>query len=343
MYRKLTIAFVLGLAASAAPAYAEGKLNIFNWAGYTPPDVVERFEKETGIDVTIDTYDTNESMLAKLKAGGGDFDIIVAGHNFVPLLRDEKLAQKIGLAQLANYDNLKPDFIKPSYDPDGDYSAPWQGGSTSFLVDTAVYDKPIDSYETLFNPPPELQGKAGMLKGAADLIPVAEQYLGIPFCTEDPAELQKVLDLLLAQKPNVKVYSGGASLREQMVSGELAITQNYSGQALRSRRAKSTLSYIYPKEGVQTWQDVQLIPAQAQNYENARKWINFTMQPDVAAMISNHAGYANGIKGGDAGMKEELRTAPEINIPEGIPTKPTETCTPKGNELQDRIVTQLLQ
>ncbi|MFV0475145.1 MAG: extracellular solute-binding protein, partial [Pikeienuella sp.] len=197
----LGIVTTLGLAALGGAAMAEGQLNIFNWAGYTPPDVVERFEKETGIDVTMDTYDSNETLLAKLQAGGGDFDIIVAGHSFVPLMVGEKLVQTVKLSEMENYGNLKPEFINPSYDPEGEFTAPYQGGSTAFMVDTAVYDKPIDSYEILFNPPPELEGKIGMLKSAPDVVMLAAQYLDLPFCSDDPATLQQVLDLLMEQKP----------------------------------------------------------------------------------------------------------------------------------------------
>ncbi|MFU0507553.1 extracellular solute-binding protein [Pseudaminobacter sp. NGMCC 1.201702] len=331
------------LTVTTIAAQAEGKLNIYNWAGYTPPELVEKFEKETGIDVTIDTYDSNETLLAKLKAGGGGYDIIVTAHTFIEVNAKEGLIQKFNPKDLPNFKYLDKKFVDPSWDPEGQYSLPYQWGTTSFAVDTAVYDKPIDSFETLFNPPAELAGKVGMLKGGSDLIAMAELYLGVPLCSEDPAEMQKVLDLLLAQKQSVKVYAGAAALRDQMVSGEIAMTSNYSGQVQRARADKKTVQYIYPKEGVIAWVDALAIPADAKNLENARKFADFLLAPENAGALSNHAGYSNGSVGSQEFMKPELIEAPELNVPEGIKTEPMKTCSPAANELEAQIMTQLMQ
>ncbi|MGE0007641.1 MAG: extracellular solute-binding protein [Parvibaculaceae bacterium] len=337
------IAMLAFSAAMTGAANAEGKLNIYNWAGYTPPDLVEKFQKETGIEVTIDTYDTNETLLAKLKAGGGGYDIIVTAHTFIPIDAKEGLIQKFNPQELPNYSHLDKRFDRPSWDPEGQYSLPWQWGTTSFVVDTAVYDKPVESLETLFDPPPELAGKVAMFKGASDLMVLAELYLGVPFCSENPAEMQKVLDLLLAQKPAVKVYAGAAAIREQMVSGEIAMGSTYSGQAKRTRADKASVKYIYPKEGVVTWVDALAIPADARNFENARKFANFILDPANAGALSNHAGYANGSVGSEKFMNEDLLKAPEINVPAGVKTFPMQTCSQKAVELETRIMTRLLQ
>ncbi len=331
------------LAAATGSAHAEGKLNIYNWAGYTPPDLVEKFQKETGIEVTLDTYDSNETLLAKLKAGGGGYDIIVAGHVFIDVFAKEGLIQKFNPKDLPNFHYLDKRFVDPVWDPEGQYSIPYQWGTTSFAVDTAVYDKPIDSYETLFNPPPELAGRVGMFKNNTDLMALAELYLGVPFCSEDPAEMQKVLDLLLKQKPSVKVYTGAAALREQIVSGEIAMANNYNGQTQRARRDKSTVKYIYPKEGVVAWVDSLAIPADAKNFENARKFVNFLLDPENAGALSNHASYANGSIGSEKFMKPELADAPELHLPEGIKAVPMKSCSPAANDLEVQITTQVLQ
>lgn len=340
-YRIVALAGVS--AALAGTAQAAGKLNIYNWAGYTPPDLVEKFQNEYDVQVTIDTYDTNETLLAKLKAGGGGYDIIVTAHTFIPIMAKEGLIQKFNPQELANYSHLDKRFVNPSWDPEGQYSLPWQWGTTSFAVDTVVYDKPIDSFETLFNPPPELAGKVAMFKGASDLMALAELYLGVPMCSEDPAEMQKVLDLLLAQKPAVKVYAGAAAIREQMVSGEIAIGSTYSGQAKRTRADKPSVKYIYPKEGVVSWVDALAIPADAKNAENARKFADFMLAPENAGALSNHAGYSNGSAGSEKFMKEELINAPEINVPAGTKTYPMLTCSEKSVELETQIMTRLLE
>jgi len=345
MFKSLVkgIAGLVVSAGIASAAQAEGKLNIYNWAGYTPPDLVEKFQKEMGIEVTIDTYDTNETLLAKLKAGGGGYDIIVTAHTFIPVMAKEGLIQKFNPKELGNYSHLDKRFENPSWDPEGQYSLPWQWGTTSFAVDTAVYDKPIDSLETLFNPPAELAGKVAMFKGASDLMALAELYLGVPMCSENPAEMQRILDLLLAQKPAVKLYAGAAAIREQMVSGEIAMGSTYSGQAKRTRADKASVKYIYPKEGVITWIDALAIPADAKNFENARKFANFILDPANAGALSNHAGYSNGSVGSEKFMKEELISAPEINVPSDIKTFPMVTCSEKAVEFETEIMTRLMQ
>ncbi|NIA71311.1 extracellular solute-binding protein [Pelagibius litoralis] len=327
----------------AGAAYAEGQLNIYNWAGYTPPDLVKKFEAETGIDVTIDTYDTNEVLLSKLQAGGGSYDIIVTAHSFIPVHAAEGLIQPIGLKDMENIENLDPQYLTADWNPEGDYGVPWQWGTTAFAVDRTVYNEPVDSYETLFTPPGALQGKIGMFKGASDLISLAQLYLGVPFCSEDPSEMQRVLEVLLAQKPHVKVYGGGGAMREQLVSGELIAASNYSGQIVRGREQKPELEYIYPKEGVASWIDVVAIPKGAQNYENAQEFINYILQPEHAAMLSNHAGYSNGVPASREFMREDLLAAPELIVPDGIRVVPLATCTAAASDLEAQLMTQLLE
>ncbi len=339
---KTLLSLVFGLLI-ATSTLAAGKLNIYNWAGYTPPKMIEKFEKETGIKVTIDTYDTNEVLLAKLQAGGGSYDIIVTAHSFIPIHASEDLIQPIGLKSLKNYKNMDPQYLNAAWNPKGDYAIPWQWGTTSFGVDTSVYSEPIDSYETLFNPPAALQGKIGMFKGASDLITLAQLYLNVPFCNESSSEMLRVLNLLLAQKRFVKLYGGGAAMREQLVSGELAMASNYSGQIKRGRGEKSSLKYIYPKEGVAGWVDALAIPKGAKNYQNARKFVNFILEPRNAAMLSNFAGYSNAVPASTKYLKADLVSAPELNVPKGIRVVPLATCSAAASKLEAQLITELFE
>ena len=116
-----------------------GDLFLYNWTDYTAPDLVEKFESETGIKVTLDTYDSNETLLAKLKQGGGGYDIVVPSHNFVEILIKENLIQRINAKSLPGYDNIDAKWQGPAWDPGNEYTVPWQWGTTSFTVDSAVY------------------------------------------------------------------------------------------------------------------------------------------------------------------------------------------------------------
>lgn len=334
----------IALTVLAQAASAEEVLNIYNWAGYTPPDLLEKFTKETGIKVTLDTYDSNESLLAKLKAGGGGYDIVVVANSFLPIFVEEGLLQPIGFNKMEHAGNVdRAKFVDVPWNPKGDYSVPWQWGTNAFAIDSAIYNKPVDSYETLFNPPTELQGKIGMFKSQTDLLTLAEMYLGLPFCTENPKDATKVLDVLKAQKPFVKVYGGSSAMGEQMVGGELAMMGAYSGQTLRRRAQKSSIQYIFPKEGVLGWTDVIAVPKDALHAEAAKKFMDFTMIPENAAMISNFAGYGNGVPAADAFLKPELKGAPELNVPAGIPIHPLVTCSPAATEIEAQIMTELME
>ncbi len=342
--RKILLAAVAatGLAFATAPASAEGELLIYNWTDYTAPDLIEKFEKETGINVTLDTYDSNETLLAKLKSGAGGYDIIVPTHNIVPILIEEGLIQEINAADLPGYDNIDDRWKSPAWDQGNAYTIPWQWGTTSFTVDTAVYKGDIDTFEVLFNPPKELQGKIGMFKAPEEVIAMAQIYLGLPLCNENPKDMAKVLEVLEGQKPHVKVYNSDGIL-ERLVSGDTAIHSNWNGYSMRARKERPSLQYAYPKEGVTTWFDNIAVPAGAKNADSAIKFVTFMLDPENAAIQSNFAGYSNGIAGSKAFMKDELKDAPEINAPSGVKTIFVETCSQKAIELSDRVWTKLLQ
>ena len=160
---RMMLTLLVALALGSGLALADDKLFLYNWTDYTSPDLIKKFESETGIKVTLDTFDTNETLLAKLKAGGGSgYDIVVPSHNFVPILIKEGLLMEINADKLKGYENITDVLKSPPWDPGNVYSIPWQHGTTSFDVDTAVYTGDINTYKILFEPPSELQGKVAM-------------------------------------------------------------------------------------------------------------------------------------------------------------------------------------
>lgn len=335
------VAFSLGVGAASAE---DAVLNLYNWSGYTPPELLQKFEKETNIKVTLDTYDSNETLLAKLKAGGGGYDLIVSANSFLPIFVEEGLLQPLGLAKMENshfVDHSK--FVDVPWNPNGDYGVPWQWGTNSMVVDTAVYNKPVDSYSVIFSPPPELQGKTGMLKSQTDVMTTVEMYLGIPFCTESTDDAKKILATLKAQKPFMKAYGSASELTDQLLAGDIGAAPMYSGRALRLRGQKSSIKYIFPKEGVLGWVDLAAMPKGAVHPENARKFLNFIMKPENAALLSNGLGYANGVPDATPFLKPELRNAPEMTVPAGIPIIPIKTCSPAATALESQIMTELME
>jgi spermidine/putrescine transport system substrate-binding protein len=333
---------LLGLLLGTGAAFADGELFVYNWTDYTAPELIKKFEAETGISVTLDTYDSNETLLAKLQSGATGYDIVVPSHNFVEIFVSEELLQPINASKLSAAANLNADFTSPSWDKDNTYTIPWQWGTTSFTVNTDVYGGDINTYDILFQPSEELQGKIGMFKSADEVISMGLISLGLPLCNENPEDMQKILDLLKAQKPHVKTYSSDGIL-ERLTSGDVAVHQNWNGYSIRARDENPAMKYAFPKEGVIAWADNIAVPKGAPNYDNAVKFIEFLMDPENIAIQSNFAGYSNGITGSDAFMSEKLKTAHELSPPEGTPLVFSQTCSPEAVELQNRVWTALLQ
>lgn len=326
----------------AQTALAEEQLLIYNWSDYTSPEVIAKFEKETGVKVTLDVYDSNETLLAKMKAGNADYDIVVPSHNFVPILIKDGLLQPINAPRLSNFANLDEKWRSPSWDPGNQYTIPWMWGTTSFAVDTAVYKGPADTDALLFNPPPELKGNVGMFKTPEEVVAIAEIYLGLPQCDEDPKDLKKVEDLLAAQKPAVKIYSS-EGIHERLAAGEVAMHMAWNGVAKRARDVRPTIKYVYPKEGVLAFMDSLTVPKGARHYDNALKFINFMLKPENMAIQSNFARYSNAVKGTQALLSADLKEAPEINPPADVKTVFQPVCSEQAVKLRDRVWTRIFQ
>lgn len=329
-------------AALAAPfsASAEGKLYLYNWTDYTAPDLIKKFEKETGVDVVLDTYDSNETLLAKLKSGGGNYDIVVPSHNFVPILIEEGLLLEINAAQLDGFGHIDEQWRNPPWDNGNRYTVPWQLGSTSFTVDTEIYQGDINTYKVLFEPPPELRGKIGMFNSPDEVVSMALVYLGHPLCNENKTHMKAVRDLLAAQKPHVKVYNSDG-IKDRLVSGETPAHMNWNGYSIRAREEKPSLKYAYPKEGVITWVDNLAVPKGAQNFENAKKFIAFFLRPENAATQTNFAGYDSGNAKAAPYMDEDKKTAPELSAPPGSKLVFSQSCSQAAIALQDKVWTEI--
>lgn len=325
-----------------AAAQAAGELHLYNWTDYTAPELIAKFEKETGIKVSIDTYDSNETALAKLTSGASGYDLIVVSNDFVPIFVSQGLFTPVDVAAMPNFKNLDPQWQKRSWDPDAKYSVPWVWGTTSYSVDTAVYSGPHDSLKTLFEPPAELQGKIGMFGSPSEVMSLALVYLGKSQCNTDPTDLKALDALLEAQKPFVKVYNSDGTV-ERQVSGETAMHQQWSGKAEATRQQKSTVTYVYPKEGVVGWMDNVAVPKGAPNLDNAKAFLNFLMDPQNIALQSAFSGYQTAVVGSNALLPAALGSSPEFNPPKDLKITFAPSCPEKATRAYDRIWTRLRQ
>jgi spermidine/putrescine transport system substrate-binding protein len=266
----------------------------------------------------------------------------VVSNDFIPIFVNQGLFEQVDVAAMPNFKNLDPAWQKRSWDPDAKYSVPWVWGTTSYSVDTAVYKGPLDSLKTLFEPPAELQGKIGMFGSPSEVMSLALVYMGKPQCNTDPTDLKALDALLEAQKPFVKVYNSDGTV-ERQVSGETAMHQQWSGKAEATRQQKSTVVYVYPKEGVVGWMDNVAVPKGAPDMENAKAFLNFLMAPENIALQSAFSGYQNAVTGANKLLSAELGSSPEFNPPKDLKITFAPACPEKATRAYDRIWTKLRQ
>ena len=331
----------LSLLLAGSTANAAGELNLYNWGNYTSPELIEKFEAAFDVKVTITDYDSNETALAKVRAGGHGFDLAVPSHSHVPIWIQEGLVTNARVDQMENFKYVDDQWRDPVWDPGRQYSAPWQWGSVGVIVDTSVYSGDINTAALVFDPPEELIGKINVPPEMLDVIHTAVLYLGGEACTGDKALLKKVRDKLVEAKPKWKSMDYG--MIEKFAGRDVAASLYWNGAAFRAREKNTDVRYGYPVEGYGLWADAVVLLKDAKNVENARAFMNFIMEPQNAALMSSFARYANSIKGSEEFMPEDMASAPEVIIPEefraGGQFYPT--CAPDVQKLYTAIWTEL--
>ncbi|QYZ71650.1 extracellular solute-binding protein [Neotabrizicola shimadae] len=329
------------LLASAMMAQAEGELQLFNWGDYTSPELLAKFEKETGIKVTVTDYDSNDTALAKIEAGGAGFDLVVPSANYVPIYVEKGLVQELDLSKIPNHKNIAPEWLNVDYDPGRKYSIPWQWGTTGVAVNQKLYSGDINTSAIWLDPPPELVGKVNVTPEMNDVLAMATMYMGGEFCSDDAELMKKVRDKLIEAKP--KWLSMDYGMTEKMSNNDVMASVYWNGAIFRARLANPDVKYGYPKEGYPLWMDQVMLLSDAKNVEEAYKFLDFIALPENAAMISAYARYANGIAGSEPFMPEDMKTAPEIVIPAELVSAGhfLSTCTGKGQDYITAIWTEL--
>ncbi len=340
--RKILTGAALAASLAAGAAHAAGELHIYNWGNYTNPALIEKFEKAYDVKVTLDGYDSNETMLAKVKSGGTGYDIVVPGDYMIKIMIEQDLLARVEPNKMENFKHMDPKWVDVWWDPGRSYSVPWQWGTTSFTVDTEVYKGDIDTLALLFDPPPELDGRINMLNDMNDVINAGLRYLGYKRCNGNVEQMREVAELLAKAKPHWRTMD--YSTIEKLTSGDVDLSQTWNGAAMRARAQRPTLKYAYPKEGFTGWMDNVAVLKDAPNIENAKLFMNFIMDPENAALISNFARYANGIKGSEAYMDPEMLSAPEIVMPADAPKPDFVTpCPQEVVDLYNKVWTRLKQ
>jgi len=255
-----------------------------------PESVLKDFTKETGIKVKYSTYDSNEAMYAKVKtAGNSGYDIIVPSTYFVNKMSKEGLLEKIDKSKLSNYKNLDPKLLSKSFDPNNDYSIPYLWGTTGISYNSSLVKENINSWKNLWNN--EYKNSILLNDDMREVFGMALKILGYSANSTNPKEIEEAYNKLKELLPNVKMFYS-ESQKQVYLNEEVKLGMNFNGEGFMANEENENIKYIYPKEGALVWVDSLVIPKGAKNLENAHKFINFLLKPEVAKVISEEIGYA---------------------------------------------------
>jgi spermidine/putrescine transport system substrate-binding protein len=332
----------LALALGANAAAAEGKLVLYHWFEYMPQEVLDKFTAETGIEVTMDTYDSNEAMLASLKSGAiGTYDLAVPGDYMVAIMGNQGLLDTIAEGELKNKGNIAPEWADPAFDPGRMSSIPYQWGSTSFAVNRDVYSGNIQTTDILFNPPAELQGRINMLDAQGEIMAMASLHMGIPQCSSDREQLKALNAMLQDAKQHWSSFNSDTA-KEVLVSGDAAVGQIYDGFAAKAREEGANVEYAYPVQGYVAWMDNVVLLKDAPNRDNAIRFMDFLLEPENIAAVTNYAQYNAGVTGVEAFLDPDLASKPEKNPHANAgPGIFIEVCDQQVQAVYDQIWTNL--
>lgn len=301
---KITTLFTAGLALSCACALAAcgsgsssgsdantDELHVYAWAGEIPDSVVDGFEAETGIEVTIDTFDSNETMISKLATGGTGYDIVEPSQYAVQLMVERDLLATIDQSRLEGFDNLSSTFVDPSFDPGNEHSIPWAWGTTGILYNEQCTGAEVTSWADLWDE--KYAGKIYMLDNMLSAYIAGLQVQGLSATTTSEADIAAATDKLLAQKDLLAGYNSD-NYADLVGAGDACIAQAYSGStAAKAVAANDDVHFVMPEEGGTVWTDSFSVVADTDNESGAYAWLNYTLRPEVAALLTDDGALAS--------------------------------------------------
>lgn len=299
--KKLTIFSLLILALASGLYFskqlierAEGTsgadvFHLYNWGDYIDPELLDRFEEETGYQVIYETFDSNEAMYTKVQQGGTGYDLIIPSEYMIERMMDEELVVKLDHSQIEGLEHIDEEFLDLSFDPGNQYSIPYFWGTLGIAYNEELLEDPPTSWEELYDP--KYENSILMIDGAREVIGIGLQTLGYSLNSKDTGELEDAADKLVSLAPNMKALVAD-EIKMYMIQEEAALAVTYSGEAADMMWENESIVYILPEEGSNLWFDNMVIPHTVQNEEAAYAFINFMLDPEVAAQNADYIGYS---------------------------------------------------
>ena len=329
MLRKLMTgcAAIILITAAGVVSAEEMVLNVYNWSDYIAEDTIANFEERTGIDVNYDVFDSNEVLEAKLLAGNSGYDVVVPAASFLERQITAGVFARLDKSRLDNYGNLDATILEriAAHDPGNEHAVPYMWGTTGFgynvaKVESVMSDAPTDSWQMLFDPDVVAElANCGvtLLDAPTEVFANLMGYLGRDPNSEDPEDVDLFEEHLLKIRPHIRYFHSSQNIND-LANGEICVAMGWSGDMLIARdRAVEAgqgvdIAYTIPKEGAVIWFDNLAIPSDAPHPENAHLFLDYMMEAEVAAAISNYVFYANANSASLPYVDEEVKSDPSI-------------------------------
>jgi spermidine/putrescine transport system substrate-binding protein len=310
----LPLMIVLAMIIMALPACQPKKqaLNIYAWSSELPQEVVDAFQAETGIVVTVDTFDSNEALIAKLEAGATGYDLVNPSQYAVPILATGGLLLELDHSKLKNYDNLGEVFKNVSFDVGNVTSLPYLWGTTGLAYNDECVTTPITSWSAMWDP--QYTGRIYMLDNMLAAYIAGLQVNGFHANTTDPNEIAIATQSLIDQKTVLGGYNS-TNFAELVSSGEACIVEAWSGNVVQVMNENPHVQYVVPDEGGSMWVDSYSITKSAVNVDAAYQFMDYLLRPEVAAKVTEVAGIATSVDASKALLPPEIADNPAIFPP----------------------------
>jgi putrescine transport system substrate-binding protein len=314
-----------------APVNTEEKvLNIYNWPDYIPEGMIAAFEKETGIKVNYDTFETNEALHAKLVAGNTGYDIVVPGTVFAKPQIEGQLLQPLDKSKIPNLANLDPAIMKmlTMADPGNKYLVPWAWGFTTVGINKTKVDKalaglrmPDNAWELVFNPKYTAKLKScgiAYLDSPAEIMPVALHYIGKDAYSSVPADYKAAATMLFKVRKDIKLFS--STMIDDVASGKACAVIGWSGDInMAARRAKENgvkdeIQALLPSTGALLFADTMALTKDAKHPNNAQAFIDFYLRPENGALVTNQMNYPTANKAAIGQIRSDIASNTTIFV-----------------------------
>lgn len=302
----------------STPQATTDKLYVYTWSQYTDEDLLKSFTSQTGIEIVADVYDSNETMLAKLQAGGGaNYSIIYPSDYMVQRMAKAGLLQQLQRDRLKGLDNLFPQFQNPTYDPNNRYSVPLTWGTTGFVYNSQQLTDPPTDWDYLWRNQKQLSKRMTLLNDVREVMGATLHMLGYSYNSKDESQVKQAYEKLSELKPSIAAFDTDG-WRNQILAGDLLLAMCYSTNGILTSRENPNLKYVIPRSGTSLWTDTIAIPKTAPNLKAAYAWINFNLQPAVSAQLCQRQTVATPNQAAFEQLPPDLRNNNNLFPPESI-------------------------